>query len=425
MGMTVVEKIASSKVGREVKAGEVVWLEVDLTVARDFGGPNAIKTFEETKARVRYPERVAFTLDLEAPARSEAYAQNQKIVRDFCKKHGIEKLLDVNRGVGQHALLESGLVAPGDVILGTDSHMNLLGAVGALALGVGDTDVAASWICGGSWLKVPPTAKLVLEGQMREGVTAKDLALELLSKMGDALLGVAVELHGPGARGISLSGRITVCSMATEMGSDIAFGPLDEELSRFLEDELRLSGDVALRVEKLKPDPDARYHFEEFVRLEEVEPLVARPGSPRRAVSVEALEGTPIDQVHIGSCTNGSFEDIRSAHQLLVRGGGRIKPGVRCIVTPATLGVALKMAESGITADLIRAGAVVTNPSCSLCTARHFGVLAPGERCISTSNRNFDDKVGKGAEVFLASPLTAMASAIAGEITDPRRFLRR
>ncbi len=424
MGMTTVEKIVSYKVGRRVEVGEAVWLEVDLVVARDFGGPNAVKTFEEAGAPMKHPERVAFTFDLEAPARSEAYAQNHKALRDFCKKHGVEKLLDVNRGVGQHALLESGLVAPGDVVLGTDSHMNLLGAVGALALGVGDTDVAAAWICGGSWIKVPPTAKLVLEGSLREGTTAKDLALTLLSKMGDDLMGMAVELHGTGAEGLSMSGRITLCSMATEMGSEIAFGPLDEGLSRFLE-EMGLGGDATSKAAKLRPDPEAKYQLEETVRLEELCPMIAMPGSPRHAVPVEVVEGTPIDQVHIGSCTNGSFEDIRAAHQLLLRGGGRIKPGLRCIVTPATLGVALRMAESGITADLIRGGVVVTNPSCSLCTARHFGVLASGERCISTSNRNFDGKVGRGAEVFLASPLTAMASAITGEITDPRKFLRR
>ncbi len=425
MGKTMIEKIMKRAAGKEIKIGDRVWCNIDLSTARDFGGANCVLQFEEVtekKGKVWNPDKVAFTFDLQAPSHSEKVSVNQKIIRDFAKQQGIKKVFDINWGIGQHVLLEHGLVKPGDVILGTDSHMNLLGAVGAFATGVGNTDIVASWFEGTNWFRVPETMKVTVNGSFKKGVCMRDLLTHIVGTLGaDGMFFMAVEFYGDTIERASLADRITLCSMVTEMSGKVGLiMPNGKVLDWLVE---RAGKEVLDRVKTLSADPDAVYCQELEFNVNDLEPMTSCPDAPDNVKKVREVAGAPVDQVHIGSCSNGRFEDISAAFEVLKAANFKIAPGMRAIITPATREVMLQCAEAGYIQKFLEAGVVFTNPTCALCTAEHYGTLPSGDVGMSTTNRNFIGKVGKGSHTYLASPMTAMATAVRGKVTDPRDIL--
>jgi 3-isopropylmalate/(R)-2-methylmalate dehydratase large subunit len=412
--MTIIEKIFSKASDSDVKPGDYIWADLGLVAMRDFGGPNVIGEYEICYGNhpVFDPQKVAITFDLHIPARNEKVAQNQKILRDFARCQGA-RLFDVNTGVGQHILLESGLVRPGDVIVGTDSHMNLLGAVGAAGFGMGTTDIAGAMYKGKLWFRVPPTIKIAVEGDFKEHVTAKDLILYIVKNIGTSgALNKAIEFTGVTIHKMNLAERITVASMVTEMSGDVGFILPDRRVVDYI------SSRIGEEVTSLDMDVSAEYErVYEFI-VDDLEPQIACPHAPDNVRDVKDVAGKKVDQVFIGSCTNGRIEDLEVAARFLK--GRTIKNGLRLIIVPATMETARDAVRSGLHEIFLASGAVVTNPGCALCTTGHPGILAPGEVMVSTSNRNFVGKLGKGAQVYLASPATAAATALHGEITDPR-----
>jgi homoaconitate hydratase family protein len=415
MGSTVVQKIIARSIGRDqVSSDERVWVDVDLAVIRDFGGPNVILEYEENfgDEPVHDANKIAMTFDLHVPAKDEKVARNQQICREFAKKHGIRNLFDVGSGVGQHVLLENGLVSAGDVIVGTDSHMNLLGCANSFASGVGTTDIVAAWAKGKLWFKVPRSIKIKLDGSIISPTSAKDVILHVLKEVGcGGALYKSVEFTGPNLEEMDLSARITLASMVTEMSGKAAFTPPHEQITQYLQ---RRTGREQVPT---FPDEDAEYEDEMTFDVNGLEPQIACPDSPDNVKAVSEVEGEPIDEAFIGSCTNGRYEDLFEAARILK--GKEVPSDVRLIVLPATSEVARNALENGLYQIFFDAGAVVPNPSCGLCSTGHPGVLAPGEVLVSTSNRNFPGKIGKGGKIYLASPSTAAASAIEGRITVP------
>lgn len=415
VGSTIVEKIIAKSTGREeVFPDERIWVDVDLAVIRDFGGPNVILEYEKNfgDQKVHDPNNIAITFDLHVPAKDEKVAQNQKICRDFARKQGISNLFDVGSGIGQHVLLENGLVNAGDVIVGTDSHMNLLGCANSFSSGVGTTDIVAAWSGGKLWFKVPRTMKITLEGDIKSPTSAKDVILHVLKNVGcEGALYKSVEFSGPTLEDMGLSERITLVSMVTEMSGKAAFTPPHESVMDFLKTR------TGKEQSPIFPDEDAEYERELEFDVSNLEPQTACPDSPDNVKPVSEVEGEPIDEVFIGSCTNGRYEDLYEAARILKK--KKAADGLRLIVLPATSEVARAALDNGLYQIFFDAGAVVPNPSCGLCTTGHPGILAPDEVLLSTSNRNFPGKLGKGGKVYLASPATAAASAINGKITSP------
>lgn len=427
MGKTAIVKIMERAAGREVKVGERVWCHVDLASARDFGGANCVLQFEKEmgkEARVWDPDRIAYTFDLQAPSHSEKVSNNQKIIREFAKRQGIRNVFDINHGIGQHVMLEAGLIKPGDVVLGTDSHMNLLGAVGAFATGVGNSDIAASYINGTSWFRVPETMKIEVNGHFKPGVCMRDLLTKIVGDLGAGGMDyLAVEFTGETIKRASLAERITLCSMVTEMSGKVPLiMPNGEVLDWMVE---RAGKEVLKRVTDLSADPDADYCKVLHYDVSDLVPMASCPDAPDNVKPVSEIQGTVVDQIHIGSCSNGRFEDIKAAYDILMAGGGKIHPGIRAIITPSTTEVQIQCAREGILEKFLEAGVVFTNPTCALCTAEHYGALPSGDIGCSTTNRNFIGKVGKGSHTYLMSPMSAMATAVRGRITDPREILRQ
>lgn len=393
--MTIAERIISRNVGKDAKAGDRVFVDLSLVAMRDFGGPNVIKEYkEEFGGRPPFDKnKIAITFDLHTPPRDEKVARNQRLLRDFANRWGIRIL---EHGIGQHRIFEEGLVRPYDIIIGTDSHMNLLSAFGSYAFGVGTTDIVGAIYSNRCWIKVPPTKKITIKGKLGEMTTGKDLILHVIGRMGsDGLLGYAGEFFGLPEQ-FAVHERITFLSMITEMSGDIGFIPSPD----------------------LKPQ-DGEYQDELEIDCADLPPMIGCPHSPANVRPISEVKGRKIDQVFIGSCTNGRFEDFEMAGMVLK--GKKVKSRLICV--PATRQVLIEMLNSGVYLDLVKAGAVISNPGCSLCTTGHPGILAPGEVMVSTSNRNFVDKLGKGSEVYLASPRTAAASALTGEITDPAEVI--
>ena len=414
--MTLIEKIFSNASHSKVRPGDYVWVDLSLVAMRDFGGPNVIGEYENCYGShpVFDPQKIAITFDLHIPARNEKVAQNQKILRDFAHHQGV-RLFDVNTGVGQHILLENGLVRPDDVIVGTDSHMNLLGAVGAAGFGMGTTDIAGAMYTGKLWFQVPGTISIIVKGKLKEYVSAKDLILYIVKKMGTSgALNRAIEFSGETIQNMNLAERITIASMVTEMSGDVGFIVPDQRIIDFI------SSSTAQPVEPIARDANAEYELVREFNVDDLEPQIACPHSPDNVKAVKEVAGTKVDQVFIGSCTNGRIEDLKAAARILE--GKTIKHGLRLIIVPATMETAAAAVSMGLHETFLKSGAVVTNPGCALCTTGHPGILAPGEVMVSTSNRNFVGKLGKGGEVYLASPATAAATALKGEITDPRNL---
>jgi len=405
MGKTAIMKIMERACGHEVSVGDRVWCHVDLASARDFGGANCVLQFEKEMgrdAKVWDPGKIAYTFDLQAPSHSEKVSNNQKIIREFAKRAALAK--------------------PGDVVLGTDSHMNLLGAVGAFATGVGNSDVAAAYIGGLSWFRVPETMKIEVTGQFRKGVCMRDLLTYIVGDLGAGGMDyLAVEFTGEMIDRANLAERITLCSMVTEMSGKV---PLIMPSGAVLDWMVERAGEeVRERIRTLSADADAQYCKVLHYDVSELAPMVSCPDAPDNVKPVTEVAGTHVDQVHIGSCSNGRFEDIKDAYDVLMAGGGKVDPATRVIITPSTTEVQLACAKAGMIEKFLEAGIVFTNPTCALCTAEHYGALPNGDVGCATNNRNFIGKVGKGSHTYLMSPMTAMATAVRGYITDPREIL--
>jgi len=413
VGRTVIEKIIQDHTRDDAAPGRIVWLKLDVRTARDFGGPNVVKHFEReyggaAPADVR---KTFFTFDLCAPACTLKYADNQQVCRDFARKHAVG-VYDVDRGIGTHTLIEEGHARPGTTVVGTDSHMNILGAVGSFGQGMGDVDIAFAFKTGLTWFEVPETVKVVLKGRPGPGATAKDLTLFLCRELGTKALALrAAEFYGPAAEELDLAGRITLCSMMTEMAGIIGFIP---EAGPSLGKDMAALG---MR-DFVHPaaDPDAAYVETVELDVEGLGPQIAVPPSPNAVRPLAEVRGLKVDSGFIGSCTNGRTEDFDAAAAVLR--GRKVRPGVMLKAVPATRRVYDELLRTGILQDLFESGAIVLNPGCGGCAEGHAGLTGKGEVQVSTGNRNFPGKQGKGP-VYLASPEVVAASCLKGEIAGP------
>ncbi len=413
MGQTVIEKIIQNHTEEEAKPGNIVWMNLDIRSARDFGGPNVVRNYEREfgDAPLADKKKTFFTFDLCVPACSLKYADNQQVCREFAKKMGF-KVFDVDRGIGSHVLIEEGLARAGSTVVGTDSHLNILGAVGCFGQGMGDVDITFAFKTGKTWFEVPKTLKVVINGGYDFPVSAKDLTLYLLKELGTHRAALkAVEFCGEGVRNLSLSGRITLCSMVTEMAGIIGFVP---EFGDSLRNEVE--GLSASKFSPIQADEDSVYSEVIEIDISGIPPQVAAPYSPDNVQDVTELKGVKIDTGFIGSCTNGRTEDLAVAARILK--GRKIKESVTLKVVPATKRVYEEILEKGILQDLFRSGAIISSPGCSGCADGHVGLTGKGEVQISTGNRNFAGKQGKG-ETYLASPAVVAASCLAGRIVSP------
>ncbi|MFO7879805.1 MAG: aconitase/3-isopropylmalate dehydratase large subunit family protein [Bacteroidales bacterium] len=407
--MTIIEKIIAQHSDRDkVQAGDIVDITIDARVARDFGGANVVKNLEDNNLGVDDASKTFFTFDLIPAGSDQKYANNQHICRLFARKHGIT-VHDVTDGIGTHLAIDEGLVYPGSTFVSTDSHANIMGAVGAFGQGMGDQDIAAAWANGSVWFKTPKSAKLVFKGKKPENVTAKDIVLNLLSRFGaSTLLGYSVEMYGEAIDELSLSDRITIASMGTEMGAIIVMFPPNNEV---IEKAKQATGKD---IKAVYADDDAEYDMCEEVDISSFVPMVSLPGKPHDSVPVDPSKKIKIDSAFIGSCTNGRLPDLRAAAAILK--DRKVAPGVVLKIVPSTDDIWQQALEEGIIKIFKDAGALVSNAGCGGCANGHVGQNGEGEVTISTGNRNFPGKQGKGS-VYLASPANVAASAVAGFVT--------
>lgn len=409
--MTIIESIIARHSHRDkVFPGEIVDVEIDVRLARDFGGANVVKNLVENGLSINKQTSTFFTFDCNPTGSDQKYAANQQICRQFARENMI-KVFDIDAGIGTHLSIDKGLAVPGGTLVSTDSHANILGAIGCFGQGMGDQDIAAAWAKGAVWFKVPETVKITLVGDRPKDVYAKDIILNLLQKFGTiSLLGVAIELYGKEVDNLSLDERITISSMATEMGAIILFIAPNDDIIRYC---LKHSGKEFTPV---FADENAQYAEEYIVDISEFLPRISLPGKPHYTVPVNQLKGTEIDSVFIGSCTNGRIEDLRIVAKIL--NGRKIAPGVVLKIVPATDEIWQQSLDEGLIHIFKDAGALVSNAGCAGCASGQVGQNGPGEKTLSTGNRNFTGKQGKG-EVYLSSPAIAAATAIAGYITTP------
>ena len=409
--MTVTEKIIASHSKYEtVKPGDIIDITIDARAARDFGGANVVKNLNDFGLEVDDPDRTLFTFDCNPTGSDQKYAVNQHICRQFARNNNI-RVYDINAGIGTHLLIEEGYVWPGATAVSTDSHANILGAVGAFGQGMGDMDIAAAWNSGRVWFKVPGSVKLNFRGAIPESVTAKDVILNLLRIYGaNTLLGYSIELCGEAVDRMTLDERITIASMATEMGAIIILFPPTEEIINYCRARARST------FEPVFADPDAMYEITTDIDVSTFVPMVSRPGEPHDTVGVKELPVTVIDSAFIGSCTNGRMEDMRAAADILR--GRKVAPGVVLKIVPATDAIWKQCLDEGLIDVFKQSGALVSNAGCAGCAAGQVGQNGKGEVTVSTGNRNFPGKQGQGS-VFLASPEVVASSALAGFITTP------
>ena len=414
--MTIMEKIIAAHSGKkDVKPGEVLWMDVDVRSARDFGGPNVVGHLEREYPDnpVKDVERTFFTFDTVAPANNIPYAKNQHRCRQFARKWGV-KLYDVNYGIGTHILIEKGIVRPGMTAIGTDSHYNILGAIGAFGQGTGDVDTAYAWKTGQLWFEVPPSAKVVLKGIPKHPlVTPKDIALKLLMEFGaSGLLAYSVELYGEYIEQLDLDGRITIASQGTEMGMISLMIPPTDKLMKELPKAY-----YAENPEIVYADENAVYDKEFVIDIENLEPLLSAPFTPHNVHPVSEYIGTKVDSVFVGSCTNGRISDIEKVHEIIK--GEQVADDTILRIVPSTINGQIHLLSTGIASDLIQAKAVFSHPACAGCASGQIGMTGLGEIQVSTGNRNFKGKQGAG-ETYLASPIVAAYAALKGEIWLPK-----
>jgi 3-isopropylmalate/(R)-2-methylmalate dehydratase large subunit len=411
MGMTIIEKIlASHGMAGEVKPGDILDVEIDARVARDFGGANVVRHIRDHALGIADTEKTFFTFDCNPTGSDQKYTANQQICRIFAREHGI-RVYDINRGIGTHLLIEEGLVYPGSTAVSTDSHANIIGAVGAFGQGMGDKDIAAAWSSGKTWFRVPESVRLTIRGKIPEKVSAKDIVLCLLSRFGaNTFLGKSIELCGQEIENLSLDKRMTIASMATEMGAVTILIPPNREVIRYCESR------ACRRIEPVLADRGAAYADEIEIDASKFTNMVSRPGKPHDAIPLDEVRGTPIDSVFIGSCTNGRIEDMRAAAGVLK--DRKVADGVVLKIVPCTDRIWNMCLEEGLIEIFKDARALVSNPGCAGCAAGQVGQNGPGEVSVSSGNRNFPGKQGLG-DVYLASPELAAASAVSGFITSP------
>ncbi len=408
MGKTIIEKIIANHSGQTVSAGDIVDMSIDTRIARDFGGANVVKNLEDNGLPIDDPNKTFFTFDCNPGGSSQKYAINQQLCRQFARANGI-KVFDINAGVGTHLAIDLGLVCPGETLVSTDSHANLVGAIGAFGQGMGDQDIAHTFAKGKVWFKVPATVKINLKGKPSALATPKDVVLALLKELGaNGLLGFTSELYGDYVDELELYGRITIASMTTEMGGICSFFPPSEEIITYC----RTAG--SRDFEPVFADRDAQYIETITINIDNLAPLISRPGHPEDVVPVQEVQGTKIDSAFIGSCTNGRIEDLILAADILRQ--KKVAPGVVLKIVPSTDQIWKRALKEGLISLFKEAGALVGNAGCAGCAEGQVGQNGPGEVTVSTGNRNYPGKQGKG-EVYLASPTTAAASAAAGHIT--------
>lgn len=419
MGMTMTQKILARRAGLpSVKAGQLIEADLDLVLGNDITAPVAIKEMNRFRKEGVFDKgKIALVPDHFVPAKDIKSAENCKCVREFAHRNKITNYFEVGQMGIEHALLpEQGLVAPGDVIIGADSHTCTYGALGAFSTGVGSTDMAAGMATGKAWFKVPSAIQFHLTGKLSPWVSGKDVILHIIGMIGvDGALYQSMEFTGPGVSELSMDDRFTISNMAIEAGGKNGIFPVDEKTLAYEKEHGAAEGQI------FEADPDAEYEKTYEINLSEIKPTVAFPHLPENAKTFDEIPKIKIDQVVIGSCTNGRISDLRTAAAILK--GHHVAEGMRCIVIPATNKIYLKALEEGLIETFLKAGAVVSTPTCGPCLGGYMGILAAGERCVSTTNRNFVGRMGDTtSEIYLASPATAAASAIAGVIADPGQY---
>lgn len=418
MAMTMTQKILAKAAGLpQVKVGQLIEARLDLVLGNDITAPVAITEFEKAGlTQVFDQEKIAIVLDHSTPCKDIKSATLCAQAREFARKHHIVNFFDTGTVGIEHALIpEKGLAAPGEVIIGADSHTCTYGALGAFSTGVGSTDMAAGMATGLLWFKVPPAIKVILKGKLQPYVSGKDVILHLIGLIGvDGALYKSLEFTGEGVSSLTMDDRFSIANMAIEAGGKNGIFPVDEQTRAYLQ------GRVSREWTAFEADPDAEYDREVVIDLNALRPTVSLPHLPSNTRTVDEAAGMPVQQVVIGSCTNGRIKDLAEAASILK--GKRVANGVRCIVIPATQEVYLEALKAGYIETFIEAGCAVSTPTCGPCLGGHMGVLAEGERAVSTTNRNFVGRMGaKTSEVILASPAVAAASALAGCITDPAK----
>lgn len=421
MGMTMTQKILADHAGvKEVHAGELIEANVDIVMANDITGPMALPIFKKMADKVFDKDKVVLVPDHFTPNKDIKSAENSKAIREFSREQGLTHHMEQGKCGVEHAILpESGIVVAGDAVIGADSHTCTYGAIGAFSTGVGTTDIATGMATGQLWFKVPSAIKFNLHGKLPKYVSGKDVILHIIGRIGvDGALYKSMEFTGEGVKELSMADRFTICNMAIEAGAKNGIFPVDEAAIEYLDKH-------AKRAYKIyEADKDAEYEEVVDVDLSAIRPTVAFPHLPGNAKTVdeiEAMDKIYIDQVVIGSCTNGRMEDLRKAAAILK--GKKVADNVRVMVVPATQKIYLQCILEGILETFVEAGCAVNTPSCGPCMGGHMGVLAKGEKCVSTTNRNFVGRMGDVESlIYLASPETAAASAIAGYIANPEKF---
>lgn len=417
MGMTMTQKILAAAAGLpEVKAGQLIEAELDLVLGNDITSPVAIHEMDKfEKEGVFHKDKIALVMDHFAPNKDIKSAQHCKCVREFACKHDITNYFDVGEMGIEHALLpEKGLTVAGDVIIGADSHTCTYGALGAFSTGVGSTDMAAGMATGKAWFKVPSAIKFNIVGKPSKWVSGKDVILHIIGMIGvDGALYKSMEFVGEGIQNLSMDDRFTIANMAIEAGGKNGIFPVDDTAIAYMKEHSKREFKV------YEADEDAEYDEEYTIDLSTLKPTVAFPHLPENTKTIDEVGDVKIDQVVIGSCTNGRLDDLRIAAEVLR--GHKVAKGIRCIVIPATQRIYLEAMEEGLLKTFIEAGAIVSTPTCGPCLGGYMGILAEGERCVSTTNRNFVGRMGHvESEVYLASPAVAAASAITGKISGPQ-----
>jgi 3-isopropylmalate/(R)-2-methylmalate dehydratase large subunit len=419
MGHTIAEKILAAHTGGDVAPGKLVEVQVDMVLANDITAPISIREFAKLGVeKVFDRSKVALVPDHFAPNKDIKAAEQCKALREFARRYGIVNYWEVGRMGIEHVLLpEQGLVLPGDVVVGADSHTCTYGALGAFATGMGSTDIAVAMATGSIWMRVPETIRILYEGDLKPWVGGKDLILYTIGLIGvEGARYQAIEFAGPAIASLPMSGRFTMANMAIEAGGKAGLFAVDERTRGYLE------GRAQREWTAYDADPDADYARVVEIDVSEIEPQVAFPHLPSNARSVSRAGTVEIDQVVIGSCTNGRWDDLVEAAQVL--GGRKVHEDVRCIVIPGTQEIYLRAVREGLAEAFVEAGAVFSTPTCGPCLGGHMGILAAGERCVSTTNRNFVGRMGDvESEVYLAGPAVAAASAVAGRIARPEEVL--
>ena len=421
MSMTMTQKILAAHAGLEqVEAGQLILVDLDRVLGNDITSPVAIREFEKIGAKEVYDkDKVTMVMDHFAPNKDIKAAAQCKMCRDFCDKHEVTHFYDVGRMGIEHALLpEKGLVLPGDVVIGADSHTCTYGALGAFSTGVGSTDMACGMATGKAWFKVPSAIRFILKGKLNPYVSGKDVILHIIGKIGvDGGLYKSMEFTGEGVKSLTIYDRLTIANMAIEAGAKNGIFEVDEETENYVKERSTRA------YKSYKADEDAVYDETYEIDLSTIKSTVAFPHLPENTKTFDEIGEIKIDQVVIGSCTNGHYKDLAEAAEIFK--GRKVAKNVRAIIIPATQDIYLKAMENGLLKIFIEAGCVVSTPTCGPCLGGYMGILAAGERAVATTNRNFVGRMGHvDSEVYLASPTVAAASAVMGKIADPLEVMR-